>query len=190
MELLKKRSTASLILAAVIVVTTILGVHFSLERQAGKIEDMFTDGVYLEKDDYVQPSISSHLDARMNAAVGLASTASKYPEVKAEEDALREARRELVDAETIGEKYSANSKLEKVWPLLADALSAQQLNETDAEAFEYYSSTLSGAQKAIENSSYNEKVAQYRDGILGAFPISVLRFVSFASEPEFFGMEG
>jgi len=190
MAVFKKYSCACLILFAVIIITTLLGVQFSLTRQTKKIEAMFTDGVYIEKDRYTQPSISSHLDARAKAALGFAGTASKYPAAAAEEEALREARRALVDADSISGKYAANEALEKAWPVLFELLSSLDPDETDQAAMEAYADDLSGAQKAIQNSAYNQKVSEYRRTVLGTFPISVLRLAVPADEPEYFAVEG
>ena len=189
MEFFKKRQNAFAILAAVIVVFTLLGVHLSLNRQVAKLGSMFTDGVYIEKDNYKQPGIATHLDARVNASLGLLTVAANYADLSDETESLREARHALIDAESISQKYEANQKLEDAYKSLAAVLKAQVLSGTDADAISTYVSNLSGAQKAIEVSLYNSKVTEYETGILTVFPVSVLRGLAFPNSPEYFGAE-
>ncbi|MGE4483767.1 MAG: hypothetical protein AB7C97_01505 [Oscillospiraceae bacterium] len=189
MEFIKKRQNAFAILAAVIVVFTLLGVHLSLNRQVAKLGSMFTDGIYIEKDKYTQPGIQTHLDARISASLGLLTVASNYEAVSAETESLLEARHELLDAETVSQKYEANQKLEVAYTALAAGLEAQDLSDTDADNAATYISNLSGAQGAIEKSLYNARVAEYETGVLAVFPVSALRGFVFAESPEYFGAE-
>ncbi|NMA24341.1 MAG: hypothetical protein GX936_01595, partial [Clostridiales bacterium] len=75
---MRKRSTAVLIAAFVIIFGTLLGVYLSLNRETAKIEAQFYNGVFLREEKYVQTSIQSQLDKRADAALGLLSVANKY----------------------------------------------------------------------------------------------------------------
>lgn len=187
MEFFKKRQNAFAILAAVIVVFTLLGVHLSLNREVAKLDKMFTAGVSIEKESYIQPGIETHLQSRIKASLGLLTIAANYDGLSDETEALSNARHALVGAVSIKQKYEANQKLEAAYMALASSLAAQDVTDGDLKAVATYVSNLSGAQKAIEVSAYNTKVTEYETGILGAFPVSILRGLAFPDSPEYFG---
>lgn len=191
MELFKNRKVAAGILALVIILFTILGINRSLWSLSSSIEDLFYDGIYNSDDRYNAPSISSQLDKRINAAMGLITVGNHYEALASQTEALRSARIELLDAKTLPAKYAANEKMENTYPELLHALASYSgLSSEDKTAVESYASTLSGAQAVIENSSYNEKVQKYYNETIRAFPLNILNPLVFVDGPDYFNMEG
>lgn len=185
MGIVKKRSFAILVAAAVILFGTLFGVHRSLNRETAKIEAQFYNGVYLKEEKYVQTSIQSQLDKRADAALGLLSVANKYVFLDDMTHKLREAREELLGAETIAAKYEANIKLENAWKQVYETLIAHA--DDVPAAVESYVSTLRGAQGVIEKSDYNRLAAEFRTETLSAFPLNILKKLAFAEYPGYFG---
>ncbi|UOO37006.1 hypothetical protein IZU99_06935 [Oscillospiraceae bacterium CM] len=189
MDILKKRPVAWLVVLVVIVFGTLYGVHRSVSAASQKIEATFYNGVYLENEKYTQPSIQSQLDKRSEAALGLVTLGSRFGALEAETGALRAARQNLLSAQTISQKYTANTQLQSAYQVLYAALAAQDLGDR-TEAASYYASVLGGAQAVIQNSAYNGAVAAYRNMTLAAFPVVLLKNLAFVSYPDYFGLEG
>ncbi len=185
MDSLKRRSTAVLIAAVVIVFGTLFGVHRSVNRETAKIEAQFYDGVYLKQEKFVQTSIQSQLDKRTDAALGLIAEANKYVFASDMTDILRASREALLDADTITEKYDANLRLENAWKQVYEALVAHA--DDVAPAVESYVSTLIGAQGVIEKSDYNRLAEEFQNKALSAFPVNILKNLAFVDYPEYFG---
>lgn len=187
---LKKRSSAVLIAAIVIILGTLFGVHRSVNSETAKIEAQFYDGVYLKTEKYTQPSISSQLDKRVDAALGLVTIANKYGDLSGVTDDLRQARQEILGADSIAAKFSANEKMQTAYQKLSAALDQMSLSTNEMAAASQYRGTLDGAQGVIQKSAYNSLVSDYRNSALGAFPVNILKNLAFVKYPEYFGMEG
>ena len=179
MEVLKKRSVATAILVVVIIVFTVLGINLSAARVVKAAERQFYDGVYIKSEKYTETAIETHLEKKEEAALGLLSL--DYG-TKEEQAALRNARDELLNAKTIKEKYAANQALEKAWRPVAESAS---LSSVYSEAANTYIKTLSGAESAIEKSSYNDVAQKANDSILGGI-LKPLRLLNFARDAELF----
>ncbi len=189
MELLKKRSFAVTVSVILIVIATLFGIHKSLGSEVKKIESQFYDGVYLESEGYLQPSIERQLEKRMDAANGLASVATNYASLSKETSALREARNALLDTDEIPAKYSANETLQKAFDELRAALLRQDLTERELTMIESYSRTMEGARSVISASEYNNSVAAYYKTVR-KFPVNILKSLAFIDYPVYFEMEG
>lgn len=188
MSSLKKRPTALLIFVAVIIIGTLFGVHRSVNKETAKIEAQFSEGVYLKDEKYTQPGIQSQLDKRADAALGLLTVANKYAFLEDVAQQLRMAREELLDADMIGEKYTANEKLEVAYKQLYETLVAH--GDDVPASVDSYISTLGGAQGVIEKSGYNQTVDDYRNKTLNAFPVNILKNLAFVNYPAYFGPAG
>ena len=182
MEALKKRSTASVICAVVCVISILLGVHLSVNRQIGKLEDAFYNGVYSKDAGYTLPSIQQQLDERYYAALGIISL---IPSDLA--DDLRDACNLLADAETFSEKFDANTALQTAYEDMLLNVDASMFDDRTLGGFNDYCSTMDNAQRLIEQSGYNEAAKEFEADILGSFPISILKYPAFAGKPEYFG---
>lgn len=188
MTSLKNRSSAVLVAVVVIILGTLYGVHRSVGSETSKIEAQFYSGVYLKDEKYTQPSIDAQLNKRADAALGLLSVGNKYVFASEIAESLRAARQELLDADSIMGKYNANLELEKAWKQLYETLTAHA--DDLPAAVDSYVTTLGGAQSVIDKSAYNQSVAEFRNGALGAFPVNILKNLAFVKYPEYFGAEG
>ena len=191
MEFFKSRKTAAALFILVAILFTIIGINRSLWALSSDIEELFYEGIYNSEEEYTAPSISSQLEKRVNAAMGLITIGNHYEELALQTASLRDARLELLEAETIPAKYAANEKIEKAYLILLEALSnTAEQTEEDKAAMESYAGTLSGAQAVIINSSYNQEVQKYYNETLRTFPIQLLTPLIFVDGPEYFNMEG
>jgi len=180
MEVLKKRSVATVICVVVCVVSLLLGVHLSVNRQLGKLEDAFYNGVYANG--YTLPSIQQQLDERYDAAVGIISLIPS--DIGGE---MREACNILIEAETLSEKYKANTELQLAYEEMLLNVDASMFDERTLGGFNDYCSTMDNSQRLIDTSGYNEAAAEFEDEVLGSFPLNILRYPAFAGKPEYFG---
>jgi len=188
MKVLKQRKTAVIIMIAIIVIFTFIGVTKSLNSISKDIEKTFYSGVYNESEEYTEVSIASQLENRIDASLGLLSIASASDEYAMEAESLRNARHELIEAKTIEEKYLANEHLENAYQTLYSLMGAKSMAAEDTEAIISYANTMDGAQKVIENSSYNDLVREYYNSTSRGIPVRFLKF--FASGPQYFNVEG
>ena len=182
MEVLKKRSTATVICVVVCVISLLLGIHLSVNRQLGKLEDAFYNGVYSKDAGYTLPAIQMQLDERYDAAIGIISL---IPSELASD--LRNACNRLLEAETLSEKYEANKALQAAYENVLQNVDASMFDERTLGGFNDYCSTMDNAQRLIGQSGYNEAVAEFEEDVLGSFPLSILRIPAFAGTPEYFG---
>ena len=180
MEILKKRSTATVICVVVCIISLLLGVHLSVNRQLNKLEDAFYNGVY-SKDGYTLPSVQQQLDDRYDAAIGIISL---IPSEFAAD--MRDACNWLLEAETFSEKYDANVALQAAYEDMLQSVDTSMFDERTLGGFNDYCDTMDNAQRLIENSGYNEAAAEFEDEILGSFPLSILKYPAFAGTPEYF----
>jgi len=184
MIIFKNRKFAVLVVVFVVVVATLLGVRGSLMRLSRDAERMFFDGVFLEAENYRQPSIDAQLNNRMSCALGFASLMLNHPEIESEAEALLSARRVLIDASSIKDKYSANERMQRAFVALANKAEKLGLSNKETEDLESYSSTFHGAQIAIRNSSYNQKAKSFMDD--ASILAHILRPFLFVRGPQAF----
>ena len=145
-----------MITVIVAIIATLLGVYKSMVRLSGEIEAMFYDGVPLSKEGYLQPGIASHLKSHTDATLNMATILVNYPQLKNDADNVLRLRRELLDAQSIGNKSDAFRKMSSsVYSITQAALKAD-LSERDTAAVNQYASTITGAETAIRNSAYNQ----------------------------------
>ena len=181
MEVLKKRPVAVTICVIVCIVSLLLGVHLSVNRRLGKLEDSFYNGVYSKDAGYTLPSIQQQLDERYNAAIGIISL---IPSDLASD--LRNACNKLIEADSISEKAQANQDLQFAYEDMLLKIDVSIFDERTLGGFNDYCSTMDNAQLLIERSGYNEAAAEFEEDVLGSFPLSILRYPAFAGTPEFF----
>ncbi len=185
MELSTNRRLAAIILAVVICVFSGIGVNRSLSSLSSDIEKTFYDGVYNDGEGYLEKSVQSHLDNKVDAANGLI-TVDQSPGAPTVVEDLKEARYALMESKTIAEKYAADKLVTECSEKVYDALSAKELTDQQKKMLDYYITTIRGADNAISKLSYNEKVDEYYNKTLKSFPVSVFRFLISADGPEYF----
>ena len=192
MKTLKKRSTAAAVAVIVILFGTLFGVHRSIAAQTRHIEAMFFDGVYIEEDDYWQPSIDSQLQKRLDASLGLVTIGNQFDDLSDLTNDLRQRRLELLDAGnlTFGAKYTLNGLLGVSYNNVYEALISRELTDSEQSAVDSYTTMMTGAQGVVEAAAaaYNDKVTAFRQD-LNTFPVAVLKNLAFAKPPEYFGPE-
>ena len=189
MKMLKERRIAFIIAVIVVLASMLFGVHRSISKEVRKVEAQFYDGVYIKAEKYVQPSIDSQLSKRIDSALGLVTLAQKYEALQNEAQELRDARSGLMNASGIEDKYLANVQMQNAYDILCEGFSAVSFADNDAAAYSNYTSSFDGAGRVIMNSNYNMAVSEF-ERMSGKFPVSLLRGVTFARMPEYFGVEG
>ena len=185
MDFSTNRRLAVIILIIVICVFTLVGVNRSLSALASDISKGFYDGVYNDSEGYLEKSIQSHLNNRIDAANGMITM--DVPAASDELDALRQARYALMNGETVKDKYEANVLLTECSERAYEALTASSLTDEQATMLGHYISTLRSADKAIEKLSYNDKVDEFYNKTLKTFPVSAFRVLISVDGPEYFG---
>ncbi|MBQ4040084.1 MAG: hypothetical protein IJC91_03010, partial [Oscillospiraceae bacterium] len=171
MSILKKTSTAAVICVVVCIISLLLGVHFSVNRQINKLEESFTHGVYSKEAGYTLPSIQEQLDDRYNAAIGIISL---IPSEQASD--LRSACDHLLEAGSISEKAFFNKTLQYAFEDMLAKSDTFDFDERTQKGFEEYCSAMENAQRLIEKSGYNEAAAEFENEILGSFPLNILKY--------------
>ena len=187
MTFIKKRSNAILITVAVVVIATFVSVHANLSRISSDIERMFYEGVYLEAQGYLQPSVNSQIEKQIDAALGLATIMRNYPELSATVDKLLSARVETLDAKIITYKGIVSINMQAAFYELLHAARNVGLSERDLEAATKYYESFSGAQLFVAREvgpSYNDMVAHYHVGF--GFPTDIINKIVLANPPDRF----
>lgn len=190
MKFFQKRSAAILVLIVVILLFSYIGAGRSLNKAAHNVEQLFYDGVYNSAEKYTAPGIYNHLDNCTDCALGLITCASELPELSEQTEALRQSRIALLDAmesRNIPAMYSANLALQSDFASLSAAYSS---SGNSSEQAANYISNFEGAQISIQNDGYNQAVQSYRQITLRAFPANILKVVTAADTPDYFGIEG
>lgn len=180
MKILKKRYVAIIFVIIVAVVFSIIGIKVSVTRQAEKIEELFYSGID------GQTGIQGYLDNAFKEAKVIHYTVTEYFDDEYT-DGLRETYNALFEADTIGEKFECNQAM------MAEIESLIPLIETEFDMLDYdqlYLDThlekMDNIQKMIETSSYNEKVAEFEQTVLGSFPVNLLKGILGLEAPEYF----
>ena len=186
MEILKKRSGAVLAAIIIVALSTFFGVHRSLGAACQEVTDSFFNGVYDSSWGASRTSISSQLTKRQEAALGVITISSTYPELDSYTQNLRDARNDLLAASTASDYYSTNVELDEQFHKLVSALDAVSLTASQHDNLSAYSTTFKGAQSTIESAGYNEAVRDFNRKVLNVFPTNLLSSITFVDEPELF----
>jgi len=149
-----------LITIVVAVLATLIGVNKSLARLSRDIERMFYDGVYLESERYTQPSLDSQIAKHADATLGLATILTNYSELHDGAEEVLQLRRNLLSAESIGDKSLAFWTMSRYVYSLVQAAEDVGLSARDADALSEYSSTISGAEAFIKGAAYNQAASK------------------------------
>jgi len=185
MRLFNNRKIAIPITIIVIVLATLFGVGKSLNRLARNVEDMFYDGIYIDIDEYTQPGINSHLENITQAALDCSSVFASHTDLSKESEELMLARREMLEARSISEKYAAYVIITKAFSEFIYKTNTLELSNRDQLSVAQYAGTFTGAMGAIESSSYNARVKSYMND--ASFIVFFLKPFVFVSPPQTFG---
>lgn len=172
----KARKVAGVVLVAVLVLFTILGLNRSVAAQAHKTAALYEASF----------GIADQLGERLNAARGLASLASENAALSDLYNALRDAYNALYDAQGPHAQYQANMALETAWQALYTALQDTDLSSDTQQQADYYADTLTNAQRCIDTDGYNAAVAQFQTEVMGTPVTRLFRVLIWAELPEAF----
>lgn len=184
MKLLKNRKIAILIAVVVMIFTMLFGVHRSLNRLAGDVEEMFYEGVPIEGTDGTWPSISQHLGNLTQSILDTSSLFANHADLSGEAEALTYARRSFMDADSISDKYSAYQDIQSASTLFINKAETLDLSERELVAFIDFQTVFRGASIAIQNSEYNARARGFMDE--ASFITVLLKPFIFVTAPQVF----
>jgi hypothetical protein len=166
--MMKKRSTAWVVLALVLVLGTLFGTHRSLKSLQSQVTEAFYQGT-----DGSGYGISGNLALRVEYARNLCKIAGNY-DVEAARQGVEDACTELEQAEDFHEKFQANQALTDAVDTLSRALEAQTLTEEDEGYRKSLTADLASYQMRIDKlaSSFNAQVREYHSDI--GFPAGLI----------------
>jgi len=185
MVLLKNRKIAILITVIVVFLSMLFGVGRSLNRLAANTERMFYEGVYLEDRGFVQPAINAHLENITNLALDCATVFANHPDLAHFSEAVRFARRDLLEANSISDKFGAYLGIREVFIAFFNAADAVELYDGDRSLIDGFAHTFFGAVNAIESSAYNDMAVGFMGGVSGF--AQLLRPIVSVTPPQTFG---
>ena len=186
MKLLRNRKFALLVTAAVIVLSTLFGVHKSLSKEVERVEAMFSAGVPQRESDGVEPKMNERLGSIQTDILGITAISGKYPALDAETKQLQGARNEYMDAKSISEKSKAYGQMMSAYEAFCKKADTVDISEIDRDALEDYASDIKIEQSLIERSRYNEAVDEYINGVSASFPVGILKKLAFVRDPQIF----
>lgn len=180
--MLKKRSTAMAILAAVLVLGTLFGTHRSLSGKQAEVVESFYHGT--GGDDY---GIQNKLEQRSDKAKNLVKIAANY-DVEDARQAVNDACTELDQAKSAGDCYAANEALTEAAEVLSQALIQAGLTAEDENYRSGLMADLNSYQLQLERlaGDYNAEVREFNQDILGGFPAGLLGGITGIREVEAF----
>ncbi|MBE6949387.1 MAG: hypothetical protein E7456_06030 [Ruminococcaceae bacterium] len=180
MKILKKPFVAIIIVLIVALVFSLVGIKLSVTRQAEKVEELFYTGID------GGTGIDTYLHNAGNEAKVIHYTAIQYFDEEYT-DGLRDAYNNLIEAETIEEKFKYNqdmlTEIESLIPLIEMEVN---MNSYDSIYLETHMGYMDDIQKMIDRNTYNEKVAEFEEEILGKFPVNLVASLLGLEAPEYF----
>ena len=87
---------------------------------------------------------------------------------------------------TIPDMYAANVALGEAFDLAMSALDAKSLSDSDKDAVLDYSLAFTGAQKMIDENSYNDDVVDFYWNVMDKFPANFLSDLAGVYAPYMF----
>ncbi len=166
---LKHPITALLIAVLACGFALVMNTQSMLGEKVQAVEDGFYTSVAGER------SIYSRLQEKLDAANGLWTVLEGVDTSAAQE--LSDARSSLLTAyesRDIAAMYDANSELDKAYSNAVKALDGAELDENTQSALDDYTTNYEGAQKMIEQNSYNSSVLEFMRSTFNKFPTSEL----------------
>jgi len=167
------------------VLALLIGVHISLTRLVRDVEQMFYDGVPIEGTDGTWPSINQHLRNLSQSISDNVPLYLNHSGLSDEAEALLTAQRNLMDAETISEKYSAYQSIQQTsTAFLRKAETVDFLSDDDRGPIDQYQIIFSGATGAIQSNDYNIRARGFMDN--ASFIAVLLKPLAFVTPPQVF----
>ena len=177
------KKPAGAVIVSVILCAAILVMN--TQSMLGEEIDAVEDGFYENVDG--QRSIYSRLQEKLSASNGIWTIVYRYNQGVANE--LADAREYLIwacdDASISSMKY-ANDDLNEQFSCAVNELEAHELTEEERELAEEYVTAFNGAQKMIDENSYNSEVLEFMRGTYNKFPTRELAEFAGVYPPETF----
>ena len=180
MKILKSYTGAMVVLAVVIVVSTLFGSHRSLTEQRRQVEALF----YGTKEQ--AGSIAGDLQDCLDITANLLSVGRKYLPQEGLA-ALEGSRNMLADWHGISSGYTAYIRLQDEAAAVLDQLEGCPLTEKDRRYVQGFRTDLASEADTISRDGYHEAVEDFNRRVLGRFPASLLGRITFVSPAEHFG---
>jgi len=183
---MRNRKVAILITIIVMVPATLFGVGRSLNRLAVEVEAMFYNGLPINRGGIIQPQpgIDMLLGNIERDVLDVSSIFAGHPELSGEAEALAVARRELLDAGSISEKYTAYQEIQNAVAAFNNKAGIIELSERDEESTARFNRMVTGAMIAIEENEYNVRARDFMDG--ASYIAYMLRPFVFVTSPQTF----
>lgn len=166
---LKHPITALLIAILACGFAIVMNTQMKLGERVQAVEDGFFTSVAGER------SIYSRLEEKLDAANGLWTVLEGVDSGAAQ--TLSDARSGLLTAyesRDIAAMYDANTELDKAYADAVKALDGAELDVNTQSALDDYTTNYEGAQKMIEQNSYNSSVLEFMRSTFNKFPASEL----------------
>ena len=172
MKFLKTHTGAMVVLAVVIVLSTLLGSHRSLVQARAAVEAQFAP-------------IAGDLQDCVDITANLLTVAGRYLD-QGELTDLTASREALAGSTGISDACTAYQRLlgdaETVFLKLEDA----SLTERDADYVQGFRTDLASEQDTISRDGYNDAAEEFNRKVLGAFPANILSKLTFVGSAELF----
>lgn len=186
MSFFKRRWVAVVVAVCSVWASLMLSTDVKFGAKCSEITDGFYNGVYYNG--YSHPSIASNLRNISGYADGIATIASRYD---IDTDDLLDSNEDFklsLSYSRGDERYIYYCYDELLGELrsVEDALGSIELSDRDKSGLEQYTGNISGAQKSIDESGYNESVSKFiRE--YDHFPTFTLAEMAEVELPEYFG---
>ena len=168
MKFFRSYTGGLVVLAAVIVLSVLLGSHRSLVQAREKVEtERFA-------------SIAEDLQDCLDITANLLTVAGRYLE-GGDLRPLADARTALAESGGISEAYDAYTSLTAEAEALLLALEAAPLSQRDGEYVQGFRADLAAEMDTIARDGYNAAAEDFNQRVLGAFPANVLGRLTFVS---------
>lgn len=177
---MKKRGTAYIVLAVVLVFGTLFGTFRSLTSERRTASEAFYVGT--DRSGY---GISTNLDLRVEYARNLCKIAARYdaaPEVEQVEQACSN----LEAAEDFDEKYDANTALTNAVETLDGKLQGLSLSQEDEAFRKSLTADIASYEMKIDKlaTDFNAGARQFNEHVLGGFPANLFGKLTGVEEVE------
>ena len=163
MKFFQKPAVALLLAVILVPVSLLLNTGIRLNAESRQLQESF----YESREEYGKAP-AYYINSRISDAASLATVGSHYEELSAVTETLRMARATLVAAYESGYIYSmarANDELTKATEQFILAAESVSFSEMDAGNYTDRINALAGAQRNLEQCSYNERAAEFRQMI-------------------------
>ena len=178
MKFFQNRAVAAVIALLVVIASTLFAGRANLVKACAAQEEAFftvSDGkapVY-------------YVDQLISAAASLANVAEKYDRGD-NASAIREARRELVNAEESRDISDMYAAFRNLLTAVADYDCPEITDPADKSLYEDNLAVVSGAGRELEQSPYNVNVTVFLETVYNRFPSSLFARLFSVRAPELF----